>query len=55
VGWLRRECGTGGTRAVFFWLSHVFSVGYLKADENCSYFFRRPSLSDESCCSFVGF
>jgi hypothetical protein len=30
-----------GERAVFFWLSHVSSVGYPKADE--------------SCCSFIGF
>jgi hypothetical protein len=57
-----------GARAVFFWLSHVSSVGYPKANGNCSYFFRRlskadknynffrrPSLADGSCCSFVGF
>jgi hypothetical protein len=57
-----------GARAVFFWLSHVSSVGYPKADGNCSYFFHRlskadenynfvprPSLANGSCCSFVGF
>jgi hypothetical protein len=62
-----RERGRGG-RAVFFWLSHVSSIGYPKADENCSSFFRRlskadenynfirrPSLADGSCCSFIGF
>jgi hypothetical protein len=57
-----------GARAVFFWLSHVSSVGYPKDDGNCSYFFHRlskadenynfvprPSLANGSCCSFVGF
>jgi hypothetical protein len=24
-----------GERAVFFWLSHISSVGYPKADESC--------------------
>jgi hypothetical protein len=65
--WRRRECDRGG-RAVFFWLSHVSSVGYPKADVKYSYFFRRlskadknynfvrrSSLADGSCCSFVDF
>jgi hypothetical protein len=73
-----RRTGTGGGASVererqgqacgIFLLSHVSSVGYPKADGNCSYFFRRlskadenynfvrrPSLADGSCCSFVGF
>jgi hypothetical protein len=64
---VERERGRGG-RAVFFWLSHVSSIGYPKADGNCSYFFYRlskadenynfvrwPSLADGSYCSFVDF
>jgi hypothetical protein len=62
-----REAGAG-VRVVFFWLSHVSSVGYPKADGNYSSFFRRlskadrnysfvrrPTLADGSCCSFIGF
>jgi hypothetical protein len=44
---VERERGRGG-RAVFFWLSHVSSVGYPKADGNCSYFFRWLSKADEN-------
>jgi hypothetical protein len=64
---VERERGRGG-RAVFFWLSHISSVGCPKADRNCSSFFRRlskadgnysfvcqPTLADRSCCSFVSF
>jgi hypothetical protein len=44
---VERERGRGG-RAVFFWLSYVSSVGYSKADGNCSYFFRWLSKANEN-------
>jgi hypothetical protein len=61
------ERGKGG-HAVFFWLSHVSSVGHPKANGNYLSFFHRlskadknysfirgPTLANGSCCSFVGF
>jgi hypothetical protein len=52
----------------YFWLSHISFIGYPKSDGGCSSFFRqlpkvdenysffrRPTLDDGSCCSFVSF